>query len=244
MFRKIILGYKYSPSLGDELLKYERKLRRDLKWRIFSIFLISFMIFSITLPVILKPTPISHPIEIKRINHDSLLLSSKIIFAPEKITENSEIIFELRAKNTSNELQVFNFNFQSSDILEYADILSQKGLIIEKDFSYFAQTEIAPNSEEIKQFTAKVKNKIPIFARKTKITTSYDCKIELFFGNPTLQKIPCPLNNIKNIISIVDNSTTDYATIVFIVSLLLISVISAFRTNLLLKQIKFIRRGF
>lgn len=176
---------------------------------------------------------------IKKIeSSEDLKLSSKITYSPDVAKENSEIIFELRAKNTSSETQVFNFEFQSSDILEYAEILPQKNLHIGEKFSRFNDVEITSGQEEVKQFTAKIKSHTPKYSSDL---NSYDCKIEIFFGNQTSQKINCGkihLGTIKSLSQKIDVKLT-----VFVLSfLLVVSVISAFRTNLLLKQIKALKR--
>lgn len=241
MFRKIILGYQYSSSLGDKLLDYRKELQKKFRWRIASVALIFLALFSIIFSK--QFTPISNvdflPIsEIK--STQDIDLSSKIVFAPDTVRENSPILIELRAKNNSNEAQIFDFKFQSSDILEYAEITPQKDLHIAKDFSYFDEIEIAPHSEEIKQIALTVKSKIPALRQNS---NSFDCQISTFFGNLTSQKINCPtvksldfLQNLTNLINL-------EASIWILCVLLFVSAISAFRTNLLLKQIKIISRG-
>ena len=93
MFRKIILGYTYSPSLGDKLLEYEEELRKKLRWRIADIFLIIFALFSICFSSLFpfntqtKPSPIT-----KIESTNEIQLSSKLVYAPDIAQKNSEIL--------------------------------------------------------------------------------------------------------------------------------------------------------
>ena len=243
MFRKIILGYTYSPSLGDKLLKYEEELRKKLRWRIADIFLIIFALFSICFSSLFpfntqtKPSPIAKIESTKEIQ-----LSSKLVYAPDTAQENSEILVELRAKNISDTTQTAYFEFQSSDILEYAEILPQKDLHIRDDFSSFSPVQIPPKSEEVRKIVIKIKNRIPALSQNKTTPNSYDCQISLFFGNLTSQKITCSPFRALDIINFADNYISDNIVIWLLSLLLFTSIISTFRTNLLLKQIKIIRR--
>ena len=71
------------------------------------------------------------------------------------------MIFTLAAKNISNQPQAFDFEFQTSDILEYGEILSQQNLTFDRKSGSWPPTTIAPGESEIRQFTVKIKNKIP-----------------------------------------------------------------------------------
>lgn len=240
MFRKIILGYQYSSSLGNRLLEFEKELRKNFRWRIASVALILFALFSI---VFSKQFGVVSKVDFLPIKNfestQELELSSRVAFSPDEVKENSTILIELRARNISNEPQIFNFEFQSSDILEYAKISPQNGLKISKDFSHFDEVEIPPHSQEIRQIAVVVKNKISTLRQNA---TSYDCKVSLHFGNLTSQKINCPAVKSFEIFENLANLISLDASIWILSVLLFVSTISAFRTNLLLRQIQIIKR--
>lgn len=241
MFRKIILGYKYSSSLGDRLLEYENELRKKNRWRMISIALILFALFSIIFAKQFASNYDAKFTPIRKIESTKNLdLSSKIVFSPDVAKENSQILIELRAKNTTNKPQIFNFEFQSSDILEYAEIKPQESLHISKDFSNFDEIKIPPHTEELKQISIVVKNKIPAFKQKS---NSFDCKVSLFFGNLTSQNIKCPTIKSFAIFEKMTGFINIKYTIWILSILLFISIISVFRTNLLLKQISILKRN-
>ncbi len=242
MFRKIILGYAYSPSLGDKLLAFEKELQKKLRWQIASIFAIVLAIFSVVFTSQFQPTAFFSAQQItKKSSTNNLELSSKIIYAEPLASPGSQVIFTLTAKNTSSQPQVFDFEFQTSDILEYGEILSQQNLTFDKNSGSWSPTTIAPGQSEIRQFTVKIKNKIPALYGSA---NSYDCKISLFFGNETSQKIQCPAVRYANELSARISKTAPQTVFVIFVVLLFVSVISALRTNLLLKQIRIIKRSF
>lgn len=243
MFRKIILGYTYSPSLGDKLLAFEKELQKKLRWQIVAIFAIIFALFSICFTSVISSST-RHPSTpiIKIESSKDLELSSKIIFPDGLSAENSQVIFQLKAKNTSNETQISNFKFQASDILEYGKIAPQKGLYLKDGFGEWNEVTIQPNETEIKQFSVKVKNKIPSLGKNPHNKNSYDCKMSLFFGNETSQSVKCsPLKVVEGIIYQTQSLSTDTSIYVFVV-LIFVTAISAFRTNLLLNQIRSIKR--
>ena len=205
MFRKIVLGYTYSPSLGDKLLKYEEELRKKLHWRIADIFLIIFVFFSICFLSLFQFKTQTRPLPIQKIEStNQIQLSSKIVYPTNTAQENSEILVELRVKNISDTAQTAYFEFQSSDILEYSEILPQKDLHIRDDFSSFSPVQIPSRSEEVRKIVIKIKNRIPALSQNKTVPNSYDCQISLFFGNLTSQKIACSPFRYLDIINFAD----------------------------------------
>ena len=244
MFRKVILGYQYSPSLGDELLSFEQKLRKKLRWQIAVVFALLFTLFTIFLTSIVQVPNIKHtslPL-IKIDSTEKLALSAKTIYQPEVIKPNSQIIIRLTAKNKTTENLDFNFKFQSSDILEYGAIEPQTDLTINKDYSFWNNSIIQPGETATRQFTIKV-NHIPLQKNDANHKNSYDCKMSLFFGNEISHLVACPIvKKIENSIFTAGVITLNHAYIILSV-LLFVAAGSAVRTNLLLSQIKAIKRS-
>ncbi|MDO4872253.1 MAG: hypothetical protein Q4A27_02390 [bacterium] len=241
MFRKIILGYYYSPSLGDKLVSFEKDLRKKLRWQIASLFSALLFFFLCFFVVSLPFKNASHngytPIE-RIASSADLDLSSKIVYAPEKRIPGSEIVFQLKIKNTSNEPQIVDFKFQSSDILEYATILNQKGLTVGEKYAQWSDSELQPGETDIREFSVRLKDKIPVH-RQNK--TSYDYAIEFFFGNSTKLAIDRPIaKSLDELLEFSKKIDVNITTLLICVVVFLTSL-SLLRTKLLLKQIKSIK---
>lgn len=246
MFKEIILGYYRSPSLGEKLYTYEQELKKELRWRIFSCFSLVFVIFTIFLTSSISTLNRSNYSysTLKNANQNSNLEYSVSSSAKSTVQPGEIISYTLEIKNISNKSQSVNFEAQTSDILEYATLIADNNFKQTANSIYWQPEEILPGEKKQKIFAIKVKEKIPSFRQSESNKLSYNCKIEVFFGNELSSPVKCPLSKtVENFSAILPKIDTKNVAVFFTI-LLFVSVILTFRTNLLYKEIKLVRKNY
>ena len=240
MFKDIILGFAKSPSLAKNIYEFERTLEKRIRWYIFNICLIVFILFTIFLynilntsillrdnTIIKQPNIVSNP-------YLSYSISSNHIG---EVLPNQIVTYKLTVGNNTNFPQVYNAKIDISNINKYAEILKDNSFSMQNN--QISWKEKSLNSKEKAEYYLAIKTKDVIpFTNNSKNL----CKIQLSFGNTIANNIKCPnYYKIYNTI-LINRPNINIILIIFITILLLIILL--IKSVLQKRQIKVLRKNY
>lgn len=246
MFYKIVSGLIMSPSLGEEFIAYEKTLRKRYKLQKIAVLLVTVIVLMniLTIPFSRNTNTSQNSLLSSQMSSlDDINLLSATNAESGVLKPSQEIIFRLSATNYGAEVRTLVPSNDISDILEYANITNTSGGTIRGDAIVWPEVTLLPGETYETFFGATMLNRAPTLGRSSTDENSYDCQISNIFGNRIDLSIECP--NIKN----VDIITTSFpnidvfSTTIVLTSLLFAVSLSAYRTNILLKQLSFIRKN-
>ena len=246
MFYKIISGLIMSPSLGEEFIAYEKTLANRYKLQKMSVFLMAILVLiNVMLSPLSKNTNtsqnslLSSQISLPK----TITLSSSTNIENETLKPSQEIIFKLSATNTGSNHQPIVLSNNISDILEYANITDTGEGVIQGDVIVWPEVVLLPGGSHEVFFSAVVLDSIPTLGRSSIDRNSYDCTISNDFGNRIDLNVECPIGKNVDIFTTSLPNIDVFLTTIILIILLFIMSISTYRTNILLKQLSFIRKN-
>lgn len=248
MFYKVIAGLIMSPSLGEEFIAYEKTLAKRHQLQKIAVFLIAILLALNILVIPLSNNNNSSQNSLRSPDIESnkdISLSSTINLKDNDsvIGSSQEVTFRLLSTNNGSESLTLAPNNNISDILEYANITDVGDGTIKGDNIVWPEVTLLPGETYEVFFTAKTLAKTPARGRGVMDKNSYDCHISNIFGNRIDLKIDCPAIKNVDIITTTLPKYDVFLTTITLLAMLLITSTLAYRTNILLKQLSFIRRN-
>ncbi|MBS7346272.1 MAG: hypothetical protein KIG14_00975 [Candidatus Sacchiramonaceae bacterium] len=246
MFDKIVSGLVMSPSLGEEFIAYEKTLAKRYKLQKISIFLVATLVLINILTIPFSSGANTSRNSLVSPQTDSIegiaLTSTTNSSNAVTLEASQEVTFRLSATNEGSEPRSLAPRNNISDILEYARITNTGDGIIQEDEIVWPEVILLPGETYEASFNATILDHIPTLGRSSVDANSYDCRLSNIFGNRIDLGIDCSsIKNVDIFTTSLPNIDVFLTTIILVVMLLILST-SAYRTNILLKQLSFIRK--
>lgn len=159
---------------------------------------------------------------------------------------NDKIVYTIKQTNKSDEIVQAPFSILLTDALEYA-ILSDSGggnFNPKTKKLEWSKVELQPEESQTRSFIIQILPDIPVTGVGMSNPSSYDCNLNVVFGNSLKTPVDCP--PLKGLEGVLQNlpSTGIGINIVFAVVLLLIIAYFYLRTRQLKAEIRIIRHNF
>lgn len=165
--------------------------------------------------------------------------------ALDKTKPFDRIAYTLSINNTGNMDITVPVTVSIEDILEYAQLFDRGG----GNFTAYAkklswpEVSLTAGETVTRNFIVQILPTIPSTARGSYITSSYDCSLDLTFGNTSSIPVACPIaKNIEQLTSNLPNLSVK-ANLTFAVSLLVTVLYLSLRSKQLLHEIYVIRHN-
>lgn len=256
MFRKIVTDLAYSPALGEQIVNFDRKLRKEKVTRHLGLAFVILMI-AIQLISVIQPPESANNATAKGnnavISSDKQVitsitasnLSQGLINASSKSAlPNDQINYTISAENLSNSPVVFQFDINLTDSIEYFIVKDNGGGTFDNQSNYLSWPEVTllPKSKQTRLFTMTALDPIPATAQGSAIKTSYDCIASSKFGNTVNIPVTCPVSKVVEQIADQLPNINIYGNIIFAVIILLIAIFYSARSHQLEKEVHLIRK--
>ena len=251
MFKRLIASVVLSPSAIGDLASYSTRLKKQTSYRVAASILI-LVAFFLELAVINMPTtnniPPSRGINdiVSTKNSSGLeysLETRNISQGNSDATSNpaqssDQLVYTLRAKNTSGEVQSTNFSIDLRDVFDYASILGDNGASLDGTILHWPETIVEPGQDQVRVFTVKMARDISTAPMNE---LAFDCKMTTFYGARHDNVVRCStVKTIETGMSTIPSLNTKITMTIISVALFT-SLLLLFRNLQLRKELKIIR---
>lgn len=159
---------------------------------------------------------------------------------------NDKIVYTIKQTNQSNEAVQAPFSINLTDALEYAILFDSGGGNFNSKTKVleWPKVDLQPQESQTRSFILQILPDIPVTGVGMSNPSSYDCNINIVFGNNLKTPVDCP--PLKGLEGILQNlpSTSAGINIVFAVILLAVIIYFYLRTRQLKAEIRIIRHNF
>lgn len=159
---------------------------------------------------------------------------------------NDKIVYTIKQTNQSNEAVQAPFSINLTDALEYAILFDSGGGNFNSKTKVleWPKVDLLPQESQTRSFILQILPDIPVTGVGMSNPSSYDCNINIVFGNNLKTPVDCP--PLKGLEGILQNlpSTSAGINIVFAVILLAVIIYFYLRTRQLKAEIRIIRHNF
>lgn len=257
MFKTLVSGLIFSPTLAKEIERYEKKLRRDLLWqKIYCVLCFILLILSLLAGSSTakngsrysKPLDNQSKQQVKASGFNISITatddSSLKTTIPSIAYPGDLITYKLTASNVSDRDQAFTFKLYIGDILEYSELYRSNSGTLKDGYLAWPETTINKKSIQERVFTVQIKDPVPTFRRDVSDQYSFDCVISANFDNQLDIPIECPPQKTVEKLVIALPTVNNFLSSLAVLILLIILVTQTVRTQLLLRELSIIRRKF
>ena len=157
------------------------------------------------------------------------------------------IEYKLIVQNDGGEdIEDYEIVEDMADVLEYANLIDSDGGDIDQSTNVITwpKVDIAIGQQEVKTIIVKIKSPIPNTPQAQSDATSFDLRMENYFGNNVTIKLPkTPAKQVERIVKDLPNTGPGES---IAVGILVVAIISYFymRNRLIIKELDLIRREF
>ena len=259
MFKKIVSNLPFSPALVGQLGTYSKKIRKERKIRQLGLtfIVLSLVVQSLTLFQPTEPASASNDQSGSAHQLQDTSLGNKVIKSltatntsqgfvdASSVTAfaSDQISYTITVKNIGTATTI-KLEENLSDLLDYSTLTDNGGGTLNKTTDVLSWPDISlnPNSQQTRTFVIKVLDTIPMTARGTINTRSYDCTMTNAFGNSINISVDCPA--VKTIENIVTKFPKASLLDIIVLSLTVFSVTIYFyaRSRQLEKEVRLIRK--
>ena len=253
MFKRLVSGLIFSPTLAAEIEGYEKRLKQNLVGQRVSCGLVLVLLaLSLVINIVAKndiSTESIPPVQAVQAQGFSISVSATNDTQKKPASQISarskdHITYKLTSTNTSGGDEKFQFVFYIGDILEYSEVSSDGGATIDEGYIYWPESTLENKSIQERSFTTQIKNPIPVFRKNPNSQNSFDCIMSGNFGNQIDIAINCPIQKtVEKITTLLPEIDVIYTTTTLMIVLVLM-ILLCLRTKLLLKELSIIRKNF
>ncbi len=264
MFRKIVSLIPFSPSYLQKLGPLESSLSKEHRTRkiglVFLVSAIGLQLLFIAINHSLystgenqtgtastdqasipqADTNVNKSIQIKNITRESST-NSRV-----QAQEGELLEYRLTTKNlTDNKMVTSEIRLDLSDVLEYSDIIDAGGAVYSNYKNLiWPKLEIGSGGTITQTLLLRVKSPLPISSTPANNPTSFDSRLQLFYGNYATAELPVPISKIIERYV----KQTPHISVVYVVFITILYTLLCFyyllRSGLLAKESRLIREQF
>lgn len=172
-------------------------------------------------------------------------VSSRSSVTPELARPSDRIMYTLSLSNTGDTPAQALPTVDLSDILEYSQLIDRGGGFFDPDTKILSwpQADLAPQETLVRSFIVRLLPTIPAVAQGEFVSSSYDCAIGVTFGNTLSVPVECPLTKRIEKMSNTLPRLSATANLVFILTLILLSLYLLLRSKQMLTELYVIRHN-
>jgi len=264
MFRKIVSLIPFSPSYVQKLGPLESSLSKERRTRKIGLVLlvsaigaqllfiaINHSIYSTgknktgttstdRVTITQADTNINKSIKIRNITRESSA-NSKV-----QVQEGELVEYRLTSRNlTDNKIVLSDIRLDLSDVLEYSDIIDAGGAVYSNYKNLiWPNLEIGSGGTITQTLLLRVKSPLPISSTPANNPTSFDNRLQLFYGNYATAELPVPISKIIERYV----KQAPHISVVYVVFITILYTLLCFyyllRSGLLAKESRLIREQF
>lgn len=174
------------------------------------------------------------------------LSESAALTATSPIRPLEKISYTLKITNSSSLSVTSPLSVRIADLLEYSDLIDAGGGSYERGNSSlnWPQVQLAPGESQERTFVIQLAATLPSTAKGKSNPTSFDCQLDIAFGNSLSSPVDCPTPKVVESLFAGLPPTSPTVNILF--ATIIFGIVSFFyiRTRQLRKEIRIIRHDF